>query len=213
MDYETIIKIISMLPVLIFSIIIHECAHGWMAERCGDDTARVMGRITLNPLPHIDLYGTILLPLVMFVLHMPFLFGYAKPVPINPYRFNRPRRDTILVSFAGPGSNLALAIGFSLIVRFAASSFTLSPLVTGMLMYAVIINVLLAVFNLIPIPPLDGSGIVSSLLPAEWAVRYERLRPYGFFILIFLFGSHLLDPLMNLLMSLFLHLFLGGINI
>lgn len=213
MDQETIIKILVQLPILMFSVIIHECAHGWMAERCGDDTARVMGRITLNPLPHIDIVGTIILPIIC-LLTSPFVFGYAKPVPVNPYRFNHPRRDTMLVSFSGPASNLLLAFICSLILKtivlLPVFSVELKVVAIQLLSFAILVNLFLAIINLIPIPPLDGSGIVSSLLPADMAHAYEKIRPYGFVILIVLIMSGVISWITLPILRFFARLLLGG---
>jgi len=176
------------LVIFFFAIVIHECCHGWMAYRCGDDTARQAGRITLNPLPHIDLFGTIIFPLLLVLSRSPFVIGWAKPVPINPYNFNHPRRDIVKVGASGPISNFGLAIFSS----FLARAFVYLPLgelgdwLIAILLFSVFINLLLAVFNLIPVPPLDGSQILSGLLPSHIAIRYQMIAPFGFLI-IFLF--------------------------
>ena len=174
--------------VLFFSIVVHESAHGWMAERCGDNTARLMGRITLNPLAHIDPFGTILFPLLLYFMGLPII-GWAKPVPINPNNFYHPRQDTIKVGIAGPGSNILVAVTSVVLVwilRFLPlGAFKFS--IIHLLMFMVFINLLLAVFNLLPVPPLDGSRIVSGMLPPHLAYKYDRLAPYGFIIIIFFF--------------------------
>ncbi|MFH1259010.1 MAG: site-2 protease family protein [Elusimicrobiota bacterium] len=200
---------IITLPILLFSVIFHEVAHGWMANRFGDDTARVSGRITFNPLPHIDLFGTVILPLTLIIFQSPFLFGWAKPVPINPYRFYNYRLGTILVSLAGPGSNILLALIFALaawILKFAG--LLLSPIFI-FLNYGVIINLLLAFFNLLPIPPLDGSHLFAFLLPSDLAYRYESLAPYGMFIIMILFMAGLFNYLYLLIIWVHRLLFLG----
>jgi Zn-dependent protease len=182
------------LVILLFAIVIHECAHAWMASRCGDNTARYAGRITLNPLPHIDPIGTIIFPLLLILSRSPFIIGWAKPVPINPYNFNDPRMDLARVGASGPLSNIGLAIISSLLVWI----FIYLPIgeiknsLIIILLFSVLINLLLAVFNLIPVPPLDGSQILSGLLPTHLAMRYETIRPYGFIILFFLLLSGLL---------------------
>lgn len=182
------------LVILLFAIVIHECAHAWMASRCGDNTARYAGRITLNPLPHIDPIGTIIFPLLLILSRSPFVIGWAKPVPINPYNFNDPRVDLARVGASGPLSNIGLAI----ISSFLVWIFTYLPIgeiknsLIIILLFSVLINLLLAVFNLIPVPPLDGSQILSGLLPTHLAMRYETIRPYGFIILFFLLLSGLL---------------------
>ncbi len=182
------------LVILLFAIVIHESAHAWMASRCGDNTARYAGRITLNPLPHIDPIGTIIFPLLLVLSRSPFIIGWAKPVPINPLNFNDPRMDLARVGASGPLSNIGLAIISSLLVWI----FTYLPIgeiknsLIIILLFSVLINLLLAVFNLIPVPPLDGSQILSGLLPTHLAMRYETIRPYGFIILFFLLLSGLL---------------------
>lgn len=185
---------IICLPILFFCIIIHECAHGYVALHFGDTTAQDMGRLTLNPLPHIDLFGTIILPLMLLIMRSGFLFGWAKPVPVNPYNLDDPKRDMMWVALAGPVSNLLLAVIFAVLyhlVRISGLPF-MFQLVLG---YAVIINLVLAVFNLIPIPPLDGSRIVSGLLPEDLAYKYERIAPFGFIIIVVLLMSGLFSIL------------------
>ncbi len=188
--------------IIIPSAIIHEYAHGWMADRLGDPTARHMGRLTLNPIAHIDLFGTILLPLFLFFMTAGgFLFAYAKPVPYNPFNLSNIKRDPALVGAAGPLSNLILAFIFSMFIRFI-------PLQEGFIMFFSIIvyaNILLAVFNLIPIPPLDGSKILFALLPdSAWGLR-QTLEQYGFIILLFFifFLADVLGPIINILFKLF----------
>lgn len=200
------------LPVLFFSVILHECAHGWVASLCGDDTARLSGRLTLNPLPHIDPIGTVFLPLLFILTGSPVLFGWAKPVPINPLRFNNFRQDLIKVTLAGPGTNLLLAIFSALALRgmrFLPHDLPFLSQFATLFYLSVLINVALAVFNLIPIPPLDGSRVMSAMLPTEAAIRYEALTPYGFIILIALLWTRILDRLISPVMG-FLHTFLLG---
>jgi len=194
--------------ILLFAIVVHECCHGWMAERCGDDTARIMGRITLNPLPHLDPFGSILLPLLLILTGSPYLFAWAKPVPINPLKFNNPRMDMIKVGFSGPGANFFLAIISATLLWFILKVFRVSPYnVWNYLKYtdnplvlaanfSVLINLVLGIFNLIPIPPLDGSRVLSGFLPRELSYRYNLLEPYGFIIIIFLFYSGFLSLLL-----------------
>jgi Zn-dependent protease len=196
------------LVILFFSVILHEVAHGKAAEWCGDGTARERGRLTFNPVPHIDLMGTIVLPLMLAVTHSPVMFGWAKPVPINPMRFRNPKRDIAIVGAAGPLSNLALA-GLS-----SAACKMLAPALGGghpavrFLLYAAVINVVLLVFNLIPLPPLDGSRVVMGFLPARLAVRYARMERYGFimiFLLLFLgLNRWIIGPVVHLILGLLL---------
>jgi len=189
------------LPVL-FAITVHEVAHGWVAFKLGDPTAKAMGRLTLNPVKHIDPVGTLLVPLVSFMLGG-FIFGWAKPVPVNPSFFRHFRRDSALVAAAGPLSNLLMALVWALMTKLAIVLHGSSPLDTTYLIYAgaagIAINCILMVLNLVPIPPLDGSRVVSGFLSYRWSVVYNRLEPYGFLILILLLTMGILG---NLIMPL-----------
>lgn len=176
---------IIQLPVLFFSIVCHEYAHGYVAHKNGDDTAYLMGRLTFNPLAHLDLVGTIVVPILCKLWGMP-MFGWAKPVPVNPLRLNEMRRGMMKVSFAGPLSNLLLAVLFAALFKIsllAGGQGTFQALGAAM-RYGVLINLMLAFFNLIPIAPLDGSKILSGLLPLDKALAYERHAPYGMWILL-----------------------------
>jgi Zn-dependent protease len=199
-----IITLIISLFILLFAITIHEASHGWAAYKFGDYTAYGMGRITLNPIAHIDLIGTILLPLLLVIIGAP-PFGWAKPVPVNPLNLRNPRRDNLWISAAGPASNLTVAAlsflaiillklispGVAVFLRnfllgrgsFPRGFYPLEGLAL-ILFYGVLVNTYLAVFNLIPVPPLDGSGVLMGLLPDEAAQKYDRLRPYGFLIVM-----------------------------
>jgi len=173
-----------VLPVII-AITFHEAAHGFIAWRLGDDTARLLGRVTFNPIRHIDLFGTILLPGLLILTRAPFLFGWAKPVPVNFHRLRHPRRDMIAVAAAGPGINLLLALVAALIFPFFSRSAAPAPQwIAENLANAVWINVILAVFNLIPIPPLDGGRIAVGLLPEALARPLARLERFGMLLLI-----------------------------
>jgi len=172
--------------VLLFSLTIHEMAHAWTADRLGDPTARQLGRVSLNPLVHADLIGTVVFPLMALVGGVP-LIGWAKPVPVNIARLRHDRRDYVLVAAAGPASNLALAFtaaaAMSVVLPMAEGESTMLIPVGWLLRGAVQINLLLAVFNMIPIPPLDGGNVLGGLLPRPLAARFDQIRPYGFLLL------------------------------
>ncbi len=205
-----------MVLPLLFAMVLHEYAHGWVANRCGDSTAKLQGRLTMNPLAHIDPFGTVILPLLCLVMPGGFILGWAKPVPIDPRRMNQPRRDMALVAAAGPAMNLALAIGSALLFAlllvieptignyWSKSENTSSPdtwhtmfllPIAVMAVYSVLINILLMLFNLLPIPPLDGGRILTSLLPPALAGPLMRVEPYGMFILM---GLIIFDPQIHL---------------
>lgn len=174
--------------VVVPAIVLHECAHGWIAFRLGDKTAALQGRLTLNPVKHIDPVGTIIVPGLLYLVHFfgwtksLLVFGWAKPVPVNFSRLNNPKRDIIWVGLAGPAVNILLAFGFA---QWAAH-FNVSPLGENLLLWAVMLNLGLAFFNLLPIPPLDGSRIVAGLIPPSWERSYFSLEPYGFIVIIVL---------------------------
>ena len=190
--------------IIIPSAIIHEYAHGWMADQLGDPTARHAGRLTLNPIVHIDKWGTLLMPLLLFFLTAGnFLFAYAKPVPYNPYNLRNHKWGPSMVALAGPIANFLLAIAFGLVIQFLPLSINLT-IFLSVIVYA---NVLLGVFNLVPIPPLDGSKILFAVLPdSMWKVR-QTLEQYGFFILLIFifFFFQLISPII-----IYLHLLLTG---
>jgi len=207
------------LPVLA-AVILHELAHGVVAKWCGDETASRAGRLTLNPLAHIDPMGTIALPLFLLLAHAPFLFGYAKPVPVNFGQLRKPRRDMALVAAAGPLTNIALAIisaavlQLLLAVRLPHGSAlagvaitTLTP-VAMMAQRSVLINVVLAIFNLLPILPLDGGRVLAGLLPRPQAIAYARLERYGMLIVVLLLATRTLDAVIGPVVNLFLRVLL-----
>ena len=202
-----ILEMAIMAVVLLFSVIVHEVAHGYVALRNGDPTARMLGRITLNPVPHIDPVGTILLPAILLLSHAGILFGWAKPVPVNPLNFRNYRWGEITVSAAGPLSNLALAAGFALLLRLGLMNLGFIKLA----FFGVSINIFLALFNLIPIPPLDGSHIVAILLPPNLLRLYNYLEPVGFILILLLFYTGILGTLIMPLYRLILLFLLPGL--
>lgn len=189
MNIESILlKIAIAIIPLIFAITVHEAAHGWLANKFGDHTARDLGRITLNPIKHIDPIGTVVLPLIMVIMSN-FIFGYAKPVPVNWNNLRRPRRDMALVALAGPGANLIMALIWAAIAKATVGSSGGILYVHIMAIFGININILLLLLNLIPIPPLDGSRVISSLLPPRAAMLYNSIEPYGIWILLILLVS------------------------
>ena len=202
--------------VIFFAITVHEAAHAGMAAKLGDPTAAALGRASLNPLVHIDLFGTIIFPLLLILLKQP-VFGWAKPVPYDPRNLRHPRKDGLWISFAGPIANIATAtvavLLFQLLKLAGARIPVTSPFskpiggLVVVLFAMAMINASLAIFNLIPIPPLDGSGILAGLLSERAAAKFERIRPFGFFILIALMYSNALtfvfSPVQNLIVRLF----------
>ncbi|NLB07307.1 MAG: site-2 protease family protein [Desulfobulbaceae bacterium] len=191
-DINTLIQQLAIqLPPLLFALTVHELAHGWVAFRLGDPTAKMAGRLTMNPLKHLDPLGVL-----AFVI---MKIGWAKPVPVDPRYFRNPQKDMLLVALAGPGANVLLALASALLARVLVSVpvlplFVLQPLV-GMLVASVWINIMLAVFNIIPIPPLDGSKVLMGVLPPEAARSFARIEPFGFFILLALFYTGVIGGL------------------
>ncbi len=175
---------IVLIPI-ITAITLHEAAHGWMANRLGDDTAKRLGRVTFNPIPHIDPLGTIIIPGLLLLAGSPFLIGFAKPVPVAFHRLNNPKRDMIWVALAGPLSNILLGLiaAFFLHIFYAGQS-EMAQWIDANLRFALIINALLAVFNMLPIPPLDGGRVLTGLLPKPYDYKFAQIERYGLFILL-----------------------------
>ena len=207
-DFSLGQKIILWIVPLIFAITVHETAHGWIASKCGDPTAKLLGRLTLNPIKHIDPIGTIIVPAILFFLGG-FIFGWAKPVPITWRNLKNPRRDMALVAAAGPLANLGMAFLWVAVAKLAIGFHSIAFTYMGQI--GVSVNLVLMLLNLIPIPPLDGSRIVASLLSPAMAYRFNQLEIYGFLILVLLLASGLLarilGPLLQGLLSIFFRIF------
>ena len=194
---------ISIIPVLL-AITVHEAAHGYAAKHFGDKTAYFLGRITLNPIKHIDPVGTVVIPGMLLLMSAPFLFGWAKPVPVNFSNLNNPKKDMMWVALAGPASNLAMAIIWAIILGlFKSFGASYALFIIGMAQVGIMINLVLMLLNLLPIPPLDGGRMAVSLLPSPWSYKLASLERYGMFILIFLIVSGLLSAILLPLLRFF----------
>ena len=190
--------VLLAVPGFLLAIVVHETAHAWAADRLGDPTARMLGRLSFNPLRHLDPWGTVALPLMLlFASGGSMVFGYARPVPVSPANFKSPRRDEVLVSLAGPAANVLTAVGLVWLAWLGhALGFMADPGIRRVLQAAVNINLILAAFNMLPVPPLDGSEILTALLPGPWAYRFRRLAPYGMLIIMGLYFTGLLRVMM-----------------
>jgi Zn-dependent protease len=230
LDPASVVKdlLIAAIPILI-AITFHEVAHGFVAYKCGDSTAKMMGRLTLNPIAHIDPVGTIIVPLMLFIFSKgTFIFGTAKPVPVNFYNLRHPRRDSALVSAAGPATNviiaflsiLLLVLIYKISIAFTSSAFIGQKIIiplNKMLQYSVSFNIFIAAFNLLPVPPLDGGRIVTSLLPTKHSYQFSKIEPYGIFIVLILWftgiARYIIVPI-QLFIELIIRMFLlpvGGL--
>jgi Zn-dependent protease len=206
LDLNLVQKIAVWIVPVLLAITVHEVAHGWVASLLGDKTACMLGRLTLNPLKHVDPMGTILIPGMLLLLQAGFIFGYAKPVPVTWQNLRNPKRDMALVAVAGPAANLLMAIGWALLMRVGLLLGQQGLALVYMGVAGISINTILMVLNLLPLPPLDGGRVLTGLLPGPWAYRLSRIEPYGFFILIALLVTGLLGlilwPLISIVMTL-----------
>lgn len=226
MDVSGVVQqiIISAFPILI-AIVFHELSHGFVAYKLGDPTAKMMGRLTLNPIAHIDPIGTIVMPIMLLVLtNGQFMFGYAKPVPINPMNFKNPKKDMAISAAAGPVSNILLAIFSALVLHFiltpflriAPTSISKTIIIPLLLIFtsSAFFNIILACFNMIPIPPLDGGRVLTGLLPYKMAISFSKIEPFGFMIVLILIftnmTSYIVTPFISFFVDLLqLHYYLG----
>lgn len=209
MNIDNIIYTVAVwaIPVL-FAITVHEVAHGWVANRLGDGTARMLGRLTLNPFKHIDPVGTVIVPLAMVVLSTGFVFGWAKPIPVNTRNLQHPRKDMAIVAIAGPLANLLMAIFWVFVFKLSTSIISDVNIAKGVMEMGkagVIINIVLFVFNLLPIPPLDGGRVLSGFVPATVSDMLDKIEPYGFFIVIGLLYFGILNTILNPVFGFFMN--------
>lgn len=212
---DQILVLIFQLVALIFSVIVHEVSHGVMALRLGDTTAKDAGRLTLNPVKHLDLFGSFIVPLTLFILSSgSFVIGWAKPVPYNPFNLKNPKLGAGLIGAAGPLSNFILAVIFGLLIRFLAPYADIQMIATLIYLFNIVVfvNILLGVFNLVPLPPLDGSNILFSFLPRSLAPVRLFLERYGFYLLIafMFFGFQLIVPIIEFLYRLIVGSVIGA---
>ena len=208
MNIDSIIYNIAVwsLPVL-FAITLHEVAHGWVASKLGDNTAKMLGRLTVNPFKHIDPIGTVVVPLAMVLLQTGFVFGWAKPVPVNMRNLNSPKKDMAIVAAAGPISNLIMAVFWVFVFKLGSSVITDPNIAKGIMAMGqagIMINLILFIFNLLPIPPLDGSKVLSGIVPSSVSAIMDKIEPYGLFIVIGLLYFGVLNAIITPVLNFFL---------
>jgi len=208
LEISIVQKIVAWVLPVLFAITVHETAHGWMALQLGDKTAMMLGRLTLNPLKHVDPLGTILIPGLMYMM-AGFMFGWAKPVPITWQNLRQPKRDMVFVAAAGPASNLIMAILWALVIRIGLALGDAGLALVFMGVAGIFINCILMVLNLLPLPPLDGGRVMTGLLPGPMAYKFSRIEPYGFFILIGLMVTGLLGVILWPVVEFFIGLMAG----
>ena len=206
---QNIIDFLTRYAILLLSISVHESAHAYSADKLGDSTGKYSGRISLNPLRHIDLIGTVLMPLLQMWYPNAPLIGWAKPCPVNPYNLRDPKRDNMIIAAAGPISNLLFATIVSIIFLFTKNFLYGIPYVANVILQIVILNVVLAVFNMIPMAPLDGGWILEGVMPASWEQTYYSIKPYGFFIVLFLMFTGILWKILGPIVGIILMVLTG----
>ena len=215
MDGDIIYKIATWILPVLLAITLHEYAHGWAANKLGDNTAKMLGRLTINPIKHIDPIGTLLIPGLLLLVSAPFLFGYAKPIPVDARNLKNPRKDMALVAIAGPLANLVMAFAWGMIIVLGAtlSDPAISKGIVQMSYNGILINVVLMVLNLLPLPPLDGGRVLAGVVPRNIANMLDKIEPYGFFILIglLMIGAldYILGPLVGPITRFILSIFIG----
>lgn len=216
MDNETVYTIATWIMPVLLAITLHEYAHGWVANKLGDSTAKMLGRLTANPIKHIDPVGTILIPGLLLLTSAPFLFGYAKPIPVNTRNLKNIRKDMALIAIAGPLANLVMAFAWGFVMLFA-SSLSDPAIAKGIIQMGyngILINVVLMVLNLLPLPPLDGGRVLAGIVPRNIANTLDKIEPYGFFILLglMIMGvlgvilSPFIEPITHFILSFFINI-------
>jgi len=216
MDGDIIYKVATWILPILLAITLHEYAHGWAASKLGDNTAKMLGRLTINPIKHIDPIGTLLIPALLLLVSAPFLFGYAKPIPVNAKNLKDPRKDMALVAIAGPLANLAMAFMWGMIILLGMnfSDPAIAKGIVQMSYNGILINVVLMVLNLLPLPPLDGGRVLAGIVPRNMANMLDKIEPYGFFILIglLMIGAldYILSPFISPITGFILSIFIGA---